>query len=282
MIIFFKNISVALNCNNEDNEPNFEKKLKNKLFCNYDKNIRPGDSQKLTVVNARMNVKNFDYDDSRNTLSITAWLTLAWEDKRLSWNKDEFSGIGSIHMKSDYLWTPDLKVYNAHILSSLGTCHVVDCLITSNSRIACVQPCDFSAHCKDIGVLNWPFDVQNCSFTLGNWMKSGEELNFNEEKVTLVTSRIKQNNQWKLLAATKKVNKGKYASSNESFPSLSFTFTIERHNGFYTSTLIFAALCLILCNLSVFYFKPGDIMRILMCGGILISNMLYLSFLYWM
>lgn len=124
--------------------------------------------------------------------------------------------------------------------------------------------------------------MQNCSITLGNWMKSGEELNYNAEKVTLVTGRTKKNNQWKLLAATKKVDDGKYSSTNETYPSISFVFIIERHNGFYASTIIFSALCLILCNLSVFYFNPGDIIRMLMCGAILTSNMLYLSFLYWM
>lgn len=102
-----------------------------------------------------MNVKDFDYDDNANTLSVTAWLTLAWTDTRLSWNKDDFSNIESIHMKSDFVWTPDLKTYNAHIESSLGTCHTVDCLIISNSRVACVQPCEFTAHCKDFGVINW-------------------------------------------------------------------------------------------------------------------------------
>lgn len=102
-----------------------------------------------------MNVKDFDYDDNANTLSVTAWLTLAWTDTRLSWNKEDFSNIESIHMKNDFVWTPDLKIYDSHIESSLGTCHIVDCLITSNSRVACVQPCEFTGDCKDFGIVNW-------------------------------------------------------------------------------------------------------------------------------
>lgn len=271
-----------MECNDKGyNDPNAEKKLKNKLFCSYDKYIRPGDTALPTYVNARLNVKDYDYSDD-NKMAITAWFTIAWGDTRLNWKKEDFSDIESIHMKSEFLWTPDLKLYNAHIESTLGTCHIVDCVITANSRVACVQPCEFVAHCKDFGIANWPFDVQNCSFTFGNWMKSGEEVNFNAERVTLVTERTKQNNQWKLLTATKNVNKGVYASTNETFPTISYAFVIERHNGLHAASNVFSAFVLIILNLSVFYFKPGDIMRLLMCGGILISNMFYLSFLYWM
>lgn len=233
------------------------------------------------MVNVRLNVKDFDYNGEDNLMTITSWMTLAWTDVRLAWNSAEYSGIPSIHMKSDFLWNPDLKVYNAHIESSLGTCHPIDCIITNGSRIACVQPCEFTAHCKDIGIANWPFDVQNCTFTFGNWMKSGEELNFNTEKVTLVTARTKKSNQWKLLQSTVVVDKGKFVGYNESYPTFTSAFVIERHNGFFGSTIFGAAFVLIVCNLIIFCLPPNSLVRIIMSGATLFSILLYHSFLFY-
>lgn len=234
------------------------------------------------MVNARLNVKDFDYDEGDNTMTITSWMTLTWTDARLMWNSVDFSGINSIHMKSDYLWHPDLKIYNADLKSSLGTCHSIDCIITNTSRVACVNPCEFTAHCKDIGIANWPFDVQNCSIIFGSWMKSGEELNYNAEKVTLVISRTKNNNQWKLLNGSSVTDKGKYERYNETYPTISYAFVIERHNGFHAATTIGSAIVLMICNLIVFFLSPDSIVRIVVNGVNLFSNMIYHSFLYWM
>lgn len=230
----------------------------------------------------RLNVKDFEFDSDQNTMKITAWMTLAWTDARLMWNPNDFSGIGSIHMKSDYLWHPDLKVYNAHIRTSIGTCETVDCIITNSSRVACVNPCEFTAQCKDFNYVNWPFDVQNCTFTFGNWMKSGEELNFNNERVTLVTTRTKKSNQWKLLAGTSVVDKGNYSSYDETYPTVSYAFVIERHNGFHAATIIGSAIVLMICNLIVFFLSPICIVRIIVCGMNLYSNLIYNSFIFYL
>lgn len=228
----------------------------------------------------RFRLKDFEYNE--NAMTVTAWMTPSWNDTRLIWNPSDYSEISTIHMKSNELWHPSLKVYNAKVDTSLGTCHIVDCIIMNNGRVACVEPCQFTAFCKDIGIKNWPFDVQNCTFTFGNWMKSGEELNYEAEKIKLVTKGIFKSNQWQLLTATMKVDKGKYHSMNETYPSVTFAFVIERHNGFHVATIFGAAIVLILCNLMTFWIKHETILRILLSGGILIGNNYYLSFLYWM
>ena len=109
---------------------NAEKRLKNKLFCNYDKNIRPGESSKATIVTARMNVKNFDYEDDANVLTISAWFTSSWQDNRLTWTKSDFSEISSIHMKSEFLWNPDFKVFDSDV-ESPEMCHNVSLKLKS-------------------------------------------------------------------------------------------------------------------------------------------------------
>jgi nicotinic acetylcholine receptor len=209
-------------------------------------------------------------------------MTIAWNDSKMIWNPTDYSGIETINMKQDFLWTPDLKLYNSHIPSSLGTCHLVDCLIKYTSIVACVMPCSFTAHCKDFGIDNWPYDVQNCSFTFGSWMKTGEEMTYNTEKIKLVTSRLKKNNQWSLIGSSSLHNKGVYAFSNETFPSISFSLTIERHNGLHQVTSISSAIVLMVTNLLVLFVAPERIMRLILAIINLASISIFSEFLYWM
>ncbi|CAG9798693.1 unnamed protein product [Chironomus riparius] len=272
----------SLTCDNTDHEPNNEKRLKNDLFCKYDNFIRPGDISNATLISLRLNVKNFDYDDEDNVMSITSWMTLSWTDNRLNWNSVDYAGIGSIHMKSDYLWTPELSLYNAHIPSSMGTCHVIDCIISNSSKVSCVMPCEHKAHCKDVGITNWPFDVQNCTFTFGSWMKVGEELNYIPDKVVLFTKRLKDNNQWNLVDSSVRYNKGFYSFTDETFPSVTFAFVLERHNGFHRVSTISSAIIIMVCNLLVFFISPESILRLFFCGANVFANSLFLEFLFWM
>jgi hypothetical protein len=259
-----------------------DRRLKNKLFCKYDRYVRPGDTNKHTEIRVRLNLKDYDYSDDKNTLTIESWMTISWTDINLSWNPSDFGGITSLNMKSDYLWNPQITLYNAHIASSLGTCHIVDCIIQSTSRVACVMPCSHTAHCKHTGVKNFPFDVQNCSFTFGSWMKTGEELNYSADKVTLVTSRAKKNHQWKLLDAKSNYYNGKYSGLNETFPSVTFSFVLERHNGYYRVTIFASAFALIVCNLIALWINAKSHLRFYLCAFNIYASFLCLNLMYWL
>jgi hypothetical protein len=220
-------------------------------------------------------------EDAR-TLAITAWMTLSWSDSRLSWNPSEYENIDSIHVKIENIWKPDIYLYNAQISRGLGNCHAVDCLISSSSKTACVMPCEHVGHCKIGDYSNWPFDRQNCSFSFGSWMKTGEEMNYNTEKVKLISSKSAENNQWKLLQATSKYSEGKYdVAPNETYPSISFSFLIERHNAFHVSGTIVPAVILLIINLTVLWMTPGSFDRFVLCIFSLFSHILYIDFLYW-
>lgn len=211
-------------------------------------------------------------------------MTLSWDDTRLLWKPSEYDNIDTIHVNLDYLWSPDIYLYNAHIGSGDGGCKPsIDCLLSFKSRVACVMPCQHVGHCSIGDYSNWPFDRQNCSFTFGSWMKSGEEMNYNPEKVKVVSSKAQRNNQWQLLSSTSKVNIGKYASApNETYPSVTFSFLIERHSAFHVSGTIVPAIILMTLNLTVLWMIPGMIERFILTLTNLFSHFLYMEFLYWM
>ena len=211
-------------------------------------------------------------------------MTLTWIDSRLSWSPKDYADIKSLLINIKNLWSPDLYLYNSHIASSLGKCEPnIDCLVLAESKVACVMPCEHVGHCANGDYTNWPFDRQNCSFTIGSWMKTGEEINYNAEKLKLISSRAKQNSQWKLLSTNSKINEGKYAVvPNETYPSISFSFLIERHNAFHLSGTVVPAIVLIICNLTVLWMDLCSIDRFVLCLCNLFSHSLYIEFLYWL
>lgn len=211
-------------------------------------------------------------------------MTLAWNDSRLTWTPSDYADIKSTHLSITYIWSPDIYLYNTHLSSSVGNCEPdIDCLIFSNGKVACVMPCEHIGHCYRGDYTNWPFDRQNCSFTFGSWMKTGEELNYNTEKLKLIASKAKQNNQWKLLSASSRLNPGKYdVAPNETYPSVVFQFLIERHNAVHVSGTIIPAFILLICNLTALWMMPTCMERFILTLVTLFSHFLYLEFLYWM
>lgn len=211
-------------------------------------------------------------------------MTLSWNDSRLSWSPSDYDLIQSIHININYLWNPDIYLYNTHIGQDLGNCAPdIDCLIFAESRVACVMPCQHVGHCTVGDYINWPFDRQNCSFSFGSWMKTGEEMSYHTEKLKLLSERTKENNQWKLLSTKSKVNIGRYdIAPNETYPSISLSFLIERHSAFHISGTIVPAFILMLCNLTIPWMTPGSIERFVLSICNLFSHFLYLEFLYWM
>lgn len=114
-------------------------------------------------------------------------------------------------------------------------------------------------------------------------MKTGEEVNYNTDKVKLISSKAKQNNQWKLLSASSTVNLGKYeAAPNETFPSIVFSYYIERHSAYHVNGTIVPAIILLICNLTALWLLPGCIERFVLCIFNLFTHFLYIEFLYWM
>lgn len=114
-------------------------------------------------------------------------------------------------------------------------------------------------------------------------MKTGEELNYNAEKVKMYWSRSKKHNQWQLLSATSKVNIGKYdVAPNETYPSVFLSFLIERHSGYHTSGTLVPAFILLISNLAILWITPGSVERFILCLANLFSHFIYMEFLYWM
>lgn len=98
--------SEALDCTNMDSY-HMDLKIRKKLLCNYDKNIRP--EEHVAVIFAYI-FKSFSFDDEKNVMKIKSWITLNWNDDRLKWNPDEFEQVDKTFASFDLIWVPDITL----------------------------------------------------------------------------------------------------------------------------------------------------------------------------
>lgn len=160
---------------------------------------------------------------------------------------------------------------------------MVDCIVYSAGRVACVLPCTHKGHCDEFGFTNWPYDKHKCGFTFGSWMKSGEELNYVSDKIRITTKNSKTNHMWFLNNASIEYRKGIYEDiTNETYPTIELTFDLERRNQLYVIGIQVSSIVLIFANMAVFYFNHNSTSRLIICILVIISHQIYMEYLYWM
>lgn len=120
-------------------------------------------------------------------------------------------------------------------------CKEANCVITSNGIVSCIPPCTHAAKCIP-NFSRWPFDRQNCTLHIGTWVNSGEEIDFKVMKSIITDDELSsQNLEWKLIRATYKRNPGNFTETKQTYPSLTFSFLIERHSGSHAAIILIPA-----------------------------------------
>lgn len=104
------------------------------------------------------------------------------------------------------------------------------------------SPCNHVSKCTP-NYSRWPFDRQNCTIHIGTWVDSGDEIDFKLMKTVVTDDDLSsQNSEWRLIQATYKRDAGNYTNTKVTYPSLTFSFLIERHSGTYAVHVLVPAI----------------------------------------
>lgn len=260
---------------------NNEARIKRAIFCNYDKNARPSLTDGPIKLKFKMIVKGFNFETSSNKLTVSSWLAMVmncehkyqmnfghahfthqriefnflcvssffafpqtWTDDHLKWNPSEYNNIASITESSENFWQPDLALYNSDVASSHNEfCKTANCVISSTGIVSCIPPCTHDAKCVP-NYTRFPFDTQNCTLHIGTWVNSGEEIDYKVLRTIVSDSDLtSQDRVYKLIRATYRRNPGNFTDTKETYPSLTFSFLIQRHSAVQGAILLIAAVC---------------------------------------
>lgn len=112
-------------------------------------------------------------------------------------------------------------------------CKTAHCVITSTGTVSCIPPCSHAAKCE-AKYDRWPFDQQNCTLHIGTWVNSGEEIDYNVLKTIISDEELtSQNMEWRIIKATYKRNPGNFTETKQTYPSITYSFLLERHSAEY-------------------------------------------------
>lgn len=122
------------------------------------------------------------------------------------------------------------------------SCEPKHCSLESDGTVSCIPPCTHTAECY-ARYERWPYDTQNCTLRIGTWVHTGQEVDLKVFKSLLLSRQSdtlsSQNLEWKLLKTTYRRSPGNDSTGNDTYPSLIFSFLIERHSaGAAVSVLI--------------------------------------------
>lgn len=91
---------------------------------------------------------------------VSAYNYYVWEDKRLSWNPDDFGGIKATRVYPDLVWTPGVILYNTRD-GQFTSSTKVKIILHKSGRVNWLPPALFRTTCS-INVRLFPFDQQTC------------------------------------------------------------------------------------------------------------------------
>lgn len=142
-------------------------------------------------------------------------------------------------------------------------CKEASCVLNSNGMVSCIPPCKHVSKCSP-NYTRWPFDRQNCTIHIGTWVDSGDEIDFKLLKSVVTDDDLSsQNSEWRLIQATYKRDAGNYSNSKDTYPSLTFSFLIERHSASHTVFVLVPAigklLCMFYCFVDAVHKVPHDV-----------------------
>ncbi|XP_050081988.1 neuronal acetylcholine receptor subunit beta-3-like isoform X2 [Anopheles aquasalis] len=266
-------LTIALNC---DGEPSSnEGKLLKKLFCyNYDKTERPVKNHSAAVnVKINVHVQNYDLDERKSTLTTFVWLGISWKDEYLSWDPMEY-GIDMLTVESSEIWTPTIIPFNNH-KSTEEACMKDHCKVNKLGKVLCLPACQYEAFCAS-NTANWPFDSQNCSMSLGTWVEDVEKIKINEtSQITTYYIEV-SHSEWKMVSA----NARHFLYDNDTYPTVEYTFLLERHIAIYGAILTPGFIMAIL-NMGILWMSCVSSERLYILCGTCLGHFSYLQYLYW-
>ncbi|ESO82368.1 hypothetical protein LOTGIDRAFT_223269 [Lottia gigantea] len=175
------------------------------------------DTTRINIGLSLINILDFDYD--RQEIELRVWLELRWTEKRMQWDKKEYGGIDSVRLSTDFLPTPDLKLYNGDMKIEDDVLIVVN----SDGSIYYIPPVHITAQCPQ--KRQHP-DQITCHLKFGSWTYNCHQLQLKSDQKAADVSEFQKGWRWNLINTTTKVESMHYECCPEPYCNLKFTLKV--------------------------------------------------------
>lgn len=130
-----------------------------------------------------------------------------------------------------------MTIFRKDLSQSASAFSSVNCLIFRTGSVLCVPPTRHTAACK-ADLRRYPYDTQNCTVRYGSWVHTGEEVVFNIDKMPIRMDDYIPSDEWTIKNISVEKSAGKYKNLDNTYPSISYNFLIERRPMTQAATLI--------------------------------------------
>uniref|UniRef100_A0A5K4F9M3 Neuronal acetylcholine receptor subunit alpha-7 n=1 Tax=Schistosoma mansoni TaxID=6183 RepID=A0A5K4F9M3_SCHMA len=237
-----------------------EKRLIKDLLYDYEKQSRPvvdNLTPKIYVTNTQI------------TQQITKWT-----DHNLIWNPNEYGGIDSVTIPVEYLWIPDISLYN-YADERLNERRPCDARIFSDGSVLWNPMGIFKSTCS-VDIKYFPFDRQKCVLKFGPWSYDGFRVNisfYDGERNFRLLNYI-TNPEWNLLNSSAVFTEFSYPCCPEKYPDITFHVWIKRKSAFYTYILIIPSILLSSLTSVIFWLPPPSPAKIVLAMNVFVAFLL--------
>lgn len=259
---------------------NPRKRLRETLLGGYPKVHPVKDIKEAVKVDLGMALIHLSLEERLSILEVDGWMRLNWTDEYLKWDPEEFENLTQIHFGAQEIWRPDIQLYNnadGNNLAHYGDTHF---LVFNTGVVLWVPPAKFRSFCK-LDLTGWPQDRQTCKLKFGSWTSHGNQIDlglFHNMTTVEQLNFYTANKEWRVLETSATRSKTKYDSVPETYPDVTFSFSLERTSPSYRAAVILPCLLTMLLVVSSFIMPPGAGEKLAVNGISFIVCILYLIY----
>lgn len=235
-----------------------EQRLLYKLMENYDNSVRPVMKASSPVV-IQLGItltQIMDIDEKNQILTSNVWLDQSWFDEKLHWDPNEFSGITKLRIPCDFVWRPDIVLYNSAESLNQGYMKSL-AMIEANGSVFWPPIVRMRSSCK-MDITYFPFDDQICKLKLGSWAYDGFQVDVTNLTDNIDLSNYVNNGEWTLVATKVVRNEITYPCCPEPFPDVTFYIQVRRRILYYCFNVIIPCVLLSTLSLTGFCLPPDS------------------------
>ncbi|OWF48031.1 Neuronal acetylcholine receptor subunit alpha-4 [Mizuhopecten yessoensis] len=170
---------------------NDETELLDHLFTGYNTHARPVTNlSSPVVVDVAMFLMSFDIAEENQEFLTSGWLSFQWKNELLTWNESEYP-VSKLVVSSSMVWLPSVTVINSNHDRNVITNNISSVQIFPDGTTWWWPDVTTTTFCP-ISVNKYPFDKQECPFTIVSWFRSTDEQLFasSGNDITVVTDEL--------------------------------------------------------------------------------------------
>lgn len=202
-------------------------------------------------------------DALTQTLTTEMWLSLVWQDKRVSWVPSKYENITELRVPPHQLWQPDIKLFNAAKMSQISAQGYVHALVYNDGMIYWIPPSTFFSICE-VNLKYYPYDVHTCTLKFASWTMSGEDIDLQliQGYHLSLEEAYNDGGEWEAVSSNGVYSNTFYDCCTTPFPDVTFTLVVRRRSPLYKLAILCPILASIGIALAAFCLSPVSQIRI--------------------